>query len=223
MTTTTPVTSPTASPAASPGTTGTATNITADFNTFLTLLTTQLRHQDPLNPMNSTEFATQLATFSGVEQQVRTNEQLASILAQSGLTTLAQLGQWVGMEVLTDAPAQFSGSPVMLQGSAAATADQARLIVRDATGTEVQRTALALPLSEITWAGVTPSGAPMAPGAYSFEVESLQQGQVIATSKLRHYAQVTEARQGPAGVTLLLAGGVQAAASSVSGVRRPSE
>lgn len=221
MTTTTPVTSPTAAPAT--GTTGTATNITADFNTFLTLLTTQLRHQDPLNPMNSTEFATQLATFSGVEQQVRTNEQLASILAQSGLTTLAQLGQWVGMEVLTDAPAQFAGSPLVLQGSAAAAADQARLIVRDASGAEVQRTALSLPLGEITWAGVGASGAPMAPGAYSFEVESLQQGQVIATSKLRHYARVAEARQGPTGVTLLLVGGVQAAASSVSGVRRPAE
>jgi flagellar basal-body rod modification protein FlgD len=61
------------------------TVITADFQTFLQLLTTQLKNQDPLNPMESTEYATQLATFSGVEQQVRTNELLESL--SSGYAT----------------------------------------------------------------------------------------------------------------------------------------
>ena len=41
-----------------------------DFETFLKMLTTQIRNQDPLNPMEGSEFAVQLATFSGVEQQV---------------------------------------------------------------------------------------------------------------------------------------------------------
>ncbi len=51
-----------------------------DFQTFLTLLTTQLRNQDPLKPMDSTQFVAQLASFSAVEQQVRTNEKLAEII-----------------------------------------------------------------------------------------------------------------------------------------------
>lgn len=57
------------SPARSPATAaedGDRAMLTADFETFLHLLTTQMQNQDPLNPMESTEFATQLATFSGV-------------------------------------------------------------------------------------------------------------------------------------------------------------
>ena len=68
-------------------TTATATNtgltkstvIGSDFDTFLKLLTTQMKNQDPLNPIDSTDYATQLATFSGVEQQTRTNQLLESL------------------------------------------------------------------------------------------------------------------------------------------------
>ena len=42
-----------------------------DFQTFLKMLTTQIKNQDPLNPMEGSDFAVQLATFSGVEQQVQ--------------------------------------------------------------------------------------------------------------------------------------------------------
>ncbi len=48
--------------------------VTSDYETFLRMLTTQLQNQDPMNPMESDDFAMQLATFSGVEQQVKTNE-----------------------------------------------------------------------------------------------------------------------------------------------------
>lgn len=208
-------------PAKAAAPTGSGTNITSDFNTFLTLLTTQMRHQDPLNPMSSTEFATQLATFSGVEQQVRTNEQLASILAQNGLTTLAQLGNWVEMEVLTNAPARFAGQPLQLEGAAAAGADQANLIVRDAAGRELQRLAVALPVEGLTWDGARADGRPFPNGTYGFELESLQAGAVIATTKLHHFARVAEARTSETGVSLVLAGGGSVEASAVSGLRNP--
>ena len=48
---------------------------------FLSLLTTQIRNQDPLEPMDSTGFVEQLATFSALEQQVQGNAYLAEILA----------------------------------------------------------------------------------------------------------------------------------------------
>lgn len=60
-----------------------------DFNAFLSLLTAQVRHQDPLAPLDSTQFVEQLATFSALEQQVRTNEHLEAIgalIASGGLT-----------------------------------------------------------------------------------------------------------------------------------------
>ena len=49
--------------------------LSGNFDTFLTLLTTQLQNQDPLTPMDSNQFTQQLVEFSGVEQQINTNEQ----------------------------------------------------------------------------------------------------------------------------------------------------
>ena len=66
MTTPTPTATPVQTPPVPPQT----GVISSDFQTFLTMLTTQLQNQDPLNPVESSDFAVQLATFSGVEQQV---------------------------------------------------------------------------------------------------------------------------------------------------------
>ena len=71
--------------------------LSSDFETFLKMLTVQMENQDPLNPVESTEFATQLATFSGVEQQVQTNDLLKSLGAQLGAMNVSQLSGWVGM------------------------------------------------------------------------------------------------------------------------------
>ena len=54
--------------------------LTSDFDTFLKMLTAQAKYQDPLEPLDSTEYAAQLAQFSMVEQQVQTNEQLLSLI-----------------------------------------------------------------------------------------------------------------------------------------------
>lgn len=53
----------------------------SDFDAFLSLLTAQVRHQDPLAPLDSTQFVEQLATFSSLEQQVTTNDHLETIAA----------------------------------------------------------------------------------------------------------------------------------------------
>ncbi|MEL7343527.1 MAG: flagellar hook capping FlgD N-terminal domain-containing protein, partial [Pseudomonadota bacterium] len=87
--------------------------ISSDFDTFLTLMTAQLENQDPLNPMDSAEFSTQLATFAGVEQQALTNEYLVdltnsieSLLGSSGLSAYSD---WIGKEVLATGPTYFDG------------------------------------------------------------------------------------------------------------------
>ena len=88
-------------------TTGSATSGSAfassDFETFLKMLTTQIKNQDPLNPMEGTEFAVQLATFSGVEQQVQTNTLLQQMLS-NGTNGLGELSGWIGRDVRTTAP-----------------------------------------------------------------------------------------------------------------------
>ena len=74
--------------------TGFAASLNAD--TFLTLLVTQLKHQDPTKPMDSTEYISQIATLSQVEQGAKTNQKLDDILSSS---FLAQADQIIGRTV----------------------------------------------------------------------------------------------------------------------------
>ncbi|MGI9353874.1 MAG: flagellar hook assembly protein FlgD [Rhizobiaceae bacterium] len=62
-----------------------------DYDTFLQLLVTQMRNQDPTKPMDSTEYVAQLATFSNVEQSIQTNEKLDKLLNSSFLFNAASL------------------------------------------------------------------------------------------------------------------------------------
>src|SRR5262249_19766514 len=55
-------------------------SLTDNYQTFLTLLTTQLKNQDPLNPMDSSQFTTQLVQFSSVEQQIQQNKNLETLI-----------------------------------------------------------------------------------------------------------------------------------------------
>ena len=57
-----------------------AESVSSDYEDFLILMTTQMKNQDPLKPMDSTEFVSQLAQFSGVEQQVNMNTKLDALL-----------------------------------------------------------------------------------------------------------------------------------------------
>lgn len=67
---------------------------------FLQLLTTQLRYQDPINPVNDQEFIAQLAQFSSLEQMQNLNTNISEMmLAQQKLTALGQATQMIGQEV----------------------------------------------------------------------------------------------------------------------------
>jgi flagellar basal-body rod modification protein FlgD len=78
--------------------------LAANFETFLTLLTTQLQHQNPLEPLDTNQFTEQLVSFAGVEQQLRTNDQLEALLKlQKVGYNVTALG-FVGSHVTGDAP-----------------------------------------------------------------------------------------------------------------------
>src|SRR5215470_4579590 len=76
--------------------------IAGNFQTFLTLLTTQLKNQNPLDPLDTNQFTQQLTQFAQVEQQLKTNDQLASIVTmeKSAQSTLAM--SFVGQTVAVD-------------------------------------------------------------------------------------------------------------------------
>ena len=207
---------PAIKPAASP-----APAISSDFTTFLKMLTAQMQNQDPLNPLNSSDFAVQLATFSGVEQQVQTNALLSGLGTQMTQMGMAQLSGWVGMDARVTVPVGFHGAPIELAPTPAPGADKAQLVVSDASGREVQRLAAQLDGKPVLWAGTDATGTPLPDGAYSFTLDSFAAGTNIDSAAVPAYVPITEARTGPSGVTLVLSGGTTVAAGNVSGLRQP--
>lgn len=212
---------PTPSAAVKTASGGAAQNalVSSDFQTFLTMLTTQLQNQDPLNPVDSSDFAVQLATFSGVEQQVRGNQLLESLAAQLGVMGMAQLSGWVGMEARAVAPVAFDGQPVALSPQVAATADRAVLVVRDARGAEVQRQDLTLPAAPLDWAGTGTDGRTLPAGQYTFEVESFSGDSLLAITPVETFSRVIEARVEGGQTLLVLEGGVEVPATGITGLR----
>jgi flagellar basal-body rod modification protein FlgD len=213
----------TASPAATGGTSGQVSSgkaqISSDFETFLKMLTTQMQNQDPLNPLDSTDFATQLATFSGVEQQVKTNGLLESLGSQLNLMGLSQLAGWVGREARVDGPAAYSGTPVTLYPDLPAGADAANLVVTSAGGQEVFRGGFPVNAGTVAWDGTDTAGKPVPSGAYDFRIEATAQGDPVAVPPPQHYASITEARVKDGQTVLVLEGGLEVAASEVLGLR----
>lgn len=201
----------------------TSTNVlSSDFETFLLMLTTQLENQDPLNPIESQDFAVQLATFSGVEQQVQTNELLRNLAGALGASDLAQLAGWVGMEAQVTAPIAFDGEPVDIAVVPDPGSDRAELIIRDSLGREVGREGVAVTSGVYAWVGTDATGDPLAPGLYSLELASINQGEVTSVQAVAHYARITEARQGPGGIELVVSGGSVVASDTVSALREPA-
>jgi len=214
-------------PATTPATTATPTTtasppaINADFDTFLTMLTTQLQNQDPLNPMDSTDLSVQLATFSGVEQQVQTNDLLTQMNNSMAAGSMAQFAYWVGMEARVSAPASYSGSPSTVMPNPDSLADSAQLVVTDAAGNEVQRLAIDTTDAPYTWSGLNDQGIPLPDGNYSFSVDSFVNGALLNTSSAEIYAPITEVRVAGGVVTLVLDGGTEVATDSVTALRTP--
>lgn len=219
--TTDPIAGPGAAAAVAPP--SSRQTITSDFQTFLEMLTVQMENQDPLNPIDSSDYAVQLATFSSVEQQVQTNELLGDLGAQLTTSGMADVATWVGREARSDAPAFFDGAPITILPSAAPTADEVTMIVRDANGNEVQRQTLNQTDEPIEWAGVDAAGRPLPEGFYSFEVVSSLDGEAISSNVAEHYAMVREVRNDNGVISVILNGGSSVLASKVTALRAPED
>ncbi|UWR11268.1 flagellar hook capping FlgD N-terminal domain-containing protein [Sulfitobacter mediterraneus] len=216
----TAATSPTSGAPAPPPQTNAV--LSSDFETFLQMLTAQAKYQDPLEPIDSSEYAAQLAQFSMVEQQVKSNDLLTALTAQLGASNMAQMSSWIGMEARTTAAVHFDGAPLTISPTPAAVADNVQLVVYDAAGAEVQRLTIPNSTEPVQWAGVTSGGAPFPPGLYRFEVESRSQGSLVLSEPAETYGKVTEAQIISGQTLLVLEGGSTVAADTVTGLRSPT-
>jgi flagellar basal-body rod modification protein FlgD len=193
--------------------------ITSDFTTFLKMLTAQMQNQDPLNPIDSADYAVQLATFSGVEQSVRTNQLLESLGQQFGVMGMAQMAGWVGQEARADAPVWMDGDPVTLAPNPAAAADRAVLVVKNAAGDVVSREDLPVSTDPYIWQGNGMTGAALPDGKYTLALESYAGDDLLATTPMESYTRILEARGTPSGTVLVLEGGVEVPASRITALR----
>jgi flagellar basal-body rod modification protein FlgD len=109
---TTPVPSSTSSNSSASSTT--SSTLAGNFQTFLQLLTTQLQNQNPLDPLDTNQFTQQLVQFASVEQQLKTNDQLAALLSLQQTTQATQALTFVGKNAVVD------GSTAALSNSKAA-------------------------------------------------------------------------------------------------------
>ena len=198
-----------------------ATDITSDFELFLKMLTAQAEYQDPLEPIDSSEYAAQLAQFSAVEQQVRTNELLEQLTGAVNKGQVGELANWIGLEALTTAPIAFDGSPLSLQPNPPTAADAMYLIVSDADGNEVQRQFLTATRDTVTWAGVDDAGQPYPNGDYAFSFEYRGGEDVLSSEDIASYAPVVEARLIEGATYLVLQNGQTVASDDVAGLRQP--
>jgi len=98
---TTPQTSSSSSSSSSLSSTTGAT-LAGNFQTFLTLLTTQLQNQNPLDPLDTNQFTQQLVQFAGVEQQLKTNDSLATLVSLQQTMQATQALQFVGKTAIVD-------------------------------------------------------------------------------------------------------------------------
>ena len=91
-----------ASSTATSGSARSGASIAETFDNFLTLLTTQLKNQDPLDPVSSSEFTSQLVQFTNVEQNIATNKHLENILSLSRAQLTAAAASYLGRTIEAD-------------------------------------------------------------------------------------------------------------------------
>ncbi len=191
----------------------------SDFETFLTLLTAQMRSQDPLNPMDATQFVAQLADFSAVEQQVQTNSKLDQILGALSGATGSSLSDWIGKEALAETSVNYTGDPIDIAFEPGASDQTAVLKVVDAGGKTVATLPVDPSAAKVTWSGEV-AGGKAPEGMYRFVQERTAADATVETLKGKVYSTVTEVRMGPGGSQLVLSSGDTVAEGDVSALRR---
>jgi len=155
-----------------------------DFDSFLVLLTSQLKYQDPLSPMDATQFTTQLVQFTSVEQQIKQNKNLESIMEAQQALQVASAANYIGKAV------DAGGKSVLLNGGEATIsykldvpAKDVAVAIKNSDG-QVVRTLKGIAsggLQTVAWDGRSDSGTRLADGPYDFVVTAKDaRGQVMA-------------------------------------------
>ncbi|MBC7768597.1 MAG: flagellar hook assembly protein FlgD [Phycisphaerales bacterium] len=155
---------------------GDRNRLSDNYDTFLVLLTAQLQNQDPLAPMDSTQFTEQLVQFSQVEQQIRTNEQLEGLVGQYQAATAGAALSYLGKDAIIEANETYlAGGVANWAYNLPASASTMTVHVRDSSGRIVYTsTTEARSAGEhlFSWNGATNNGSTAPDGVYELTFEA---------------------------------------------------
>lgn len=201
-----------------------STTLGSNFNTFLTLLTTQLQNQDPLDPMDTNAFTQQLVEFSQVEQQINTNNNLTSLI------TLQNQGDLMAAQTLVGKTGEFnSANAPLVNGNASfsytlpSAAATTTLAITNAQGAIVwagtgQTTA---GTNTFNWNGEDMNGDQLSPGTYTLQVKAAAADGSTITPTIASFAPITEVTT-QNGTTTFSAGGASYPIGQLIGVQSQS-
>jgi len=168
-------------------TTNASAGLSQNFNTFLTLLTTQLQNQDPLSPLDTNQFTQQLVSFSQVEQQINTNSNLTQLIALQGAGESIAALPLVGQNIEYNAPTAplSNGQANFVYNLPSASASTALTIV-NANGNIVytQPGETAAGTHVFTWDGKTNAGAQLPDGNYTLQIQAVGTGNTKLTPSI---------------------------------------
>ncbi|NNM73527.1 flagellar hook assembly protein FlgD [Enterovirga aerilata] len=160
--------------------------IAGNFQDFLLLLTTQLKNQSPLDPLDTNQFTQQLVQFAGVEQQLKSNDTLGSILTAMQATSTSSAAGYVGMKITADgSTAALANGAASWTVTPAKDTKSATVTISDQNGAAVATKTLALKAGAqtFTWDGRDASGSALPDGIYAITVRAVDaSGQSVAVS-----------------------------------------
>lgn len=176
-------------------------------NRFLTLLTAQLRNQDPLNPMDNNQMTSQLAQISALDGIERLNASLQALLDSSAGTQAMQAAALVNHTVLVPGNSLMLGEQGGVGGlELALPADEVVVTINDANGL-VLRTlnlgALDAGIHPFAWDGMTDGGEQAVSGTYSYSIVAKRGTETVAANALA-YGVVQAVTRGAGGLTLYI-------------------
>lgn len=178
-----------------------------DLNRFLNLLVTQLKNQDPLDPVDSTEFTSQLVQFASVEQQINTNANIEKLLNLQQASQVADMVNFIGTTV------EATGNEFPLEDGIAeftyefgSNANEVTVTIKDAAGLTVfsQDGDTSSGKHTFTWDGKSAGGVQNSDGAYTATVSALDVQKKVLDVKQTVLGRVTGAGAEDGVVTLFL-------------------
>lgn len=157
------------------------TNKELDRDAFLKLLTTQMQAQDPLNPMDNTEFVAQLSQFTSLERLESISQSMNTLAMSTSSNTSAQMVSFIGKQVTIARPditLGEGGTHTPTEIELAADASEVTVSIKDADGKIVRTVEMGRSESgphAFAWDGLADDGAPLEPGTYTLSVNALNE------------------------------------------------